>query len=76
MMELHNANRSWRPAASPDRPTPARRSAGFQTCCIADFQIGRVSLFGGIVKHWQIEEPSNLIKPDQTLRQRSWLERG
>jgi hypothetical protein len=78
MMEQDNANRPWRPAASFDRPTPARtligrrgqrrRSAGFQTCCIADFQIGRVSQFGGIVKPWQIEGPSNLIKPDQTKK--------
>jgi hypothetical protein len=43
-MEQPSANRSWRPAASPDRPTPARRSAGLRTCCIADFQIGRASL--------------------------------
>jgi hypothetical protein len=58
IMELPNANRSWRPAASPDRPTPARtligrrgqrrRSAGFQTCRIADFQIGRVSPWRGV----------------------------
>jgi len=57
-MEQHNANRSWRPAASPDRPPPARtligrrgrhpRSyTGLRTCCIADFQIGRVPPWRG-----------------------------
>jgi hypothetical protein len=57
-MEQPNANRSWRPAASPDPPTPARtlidkrgqhrRSAGLRTCCIADFQIGSASQLRGV----------------------------
>jgi hypothetical protein len=79
-MEQHDANRSWRPTASPDRPTPAWRSAGFQTCRIADFQIGRACQLRGIVKHWQIEDPSNVIRPYQTkfffTRAPSWKETG
>jgi hypothetical protein len=30
------------------KATDCRRSAGFQTCCIADFQIGMVSQLRGV----------------------------
>jgi hypothetical protein len=46
--------------------------------CLSVFICGlnESSRLRGIVKHWHIEERSNLITPNQTLRQRSWLERG